>query len=73
MKDCASISCPMDPNSKLSIHDDSPEYDSIAYRQLIGSLLYLVNTRPDLAYAMSVLSSFSTQPRHSHWQAARGR
>lgn len=71
MQNCASISCPMDPNSKLSIHDDSPEYDSKSYRQLIGSLLYLVNTRPDLAYATSVLSQFSNAPRQSHWQAAQ--
>ena len=31
----------------------------------------MVNSRPDLAYAMSILSQFSTKPRCSHWQAAQ--
>ncbi|MCO5548051.1 hypothetical protein L7F22_001507 [Adiantum nelumboides] len=71
MQNSAFILCPMDPNSKLSIHDDSREFDSTTYRQLIGSLLYLVNTRPNLAYAMSILSQLSNQPLCSHWQAAQ--
>ena len=62
MQNCASLSCPLDPNAKLSIDDESLEYDSTAYRQLIGSLLYMLNSRPDLAYAMSILSQFSTKP-----------
>ena len=31
----------------------------------------MVNSRPDLAYAMSISSQFSTKPRHSHWLAAQ--
>ena len=62
MQNCASISCPMDPNSKISFQDDSLEYDSTAYHQLIGSLLYMVNSRSNLAYAMSILSQYSSQP-----------
>ena len=54
LQNCASLTCPLDPNAKLSIDDESPLYDSTAYRQLIGSLLYMVNSRPDLAYAMSI-------------------
>ena len=34
MQHCASLSCPLDPNAKLSIDDESPEYDSTAYHQL---------------------------------------
>ena len=70
MQNCSSLTCPMYPNSKLSLDDDSPEVDSTLYRQLIGSLLYLANTRPDLSFSMSILSQFSTHPRRSHWQAA---
>lgn len=55
----------------LSIHDGSPKYDSTAYQQLIGSHLYLVNTRPNLAYVMSFVSQFSNQDQHSHWQATQ--
>jgi hypothetical protein len=42
---------------------DSDEIDPTPYRQLIGSLMYLVNTRPDIFYAVSALSQFMSQLR----------
>jgi hypothetical protein len=45
--------------------DDSDEIDP----QLIGSLMYLVNTRLDICYAVNVLSQFMSQPRQTHWIA----
>jgi hypothetical protein len=50
---------------------DSREIDPHLYRQLIGSLMYLVNTRPDICYAVNVLSQFMSQPRQTHWKAAK--
>ena len=45
--------------------------DSTSYRKLVGSLLYIANaTRPDISYAMSVLSQYLDQPRQMHWRAA---
>jgi len=41
------------------------------YRQLIGSLLYLVNTRPDICYAVNTLSQHMVEPRQVHWVAAK--
>ena len=41
------------------------------YRQLVGSLIYLTTTRPDLAYSVSVLSQFMSKPLESHWVAAK--
>jgi hypothetical protein len=43
--------------------DDSDEIDP----QLIGSLMYLVNTRPDSCYAVNMLSQSMSQPRQTHW------
>ena len=41
------------------------------YRQLIGSLMYLmVATRPDLAFCLSKLSKFNNSPRRAYWEAA---
>lgn len=37
--------------------------DSSMYRQLIGSLMCLINTRPDICFAMSVLSQFMVELR----------
>jgi hypothetical protein len=42
---------------------DSSKIDPHLYRQLIGSSMYLVNTIPDICYAMSVLNQFMSQPR----------
>jgi hypothetical protein len=41
--------------------------DATAYRSLIGSLRYIVNTRPDLAYAVGVVSRYMEAPGKDHW------
>jgi hypothetical protein len=68
MTDCKPMATPMVMNlKKLSeTSSDSGEIDPHLYRQLIGSLMYLVNTRPDICYAVSVLSQFMSQPRQTH-------
>lgn len=45
--------------------------DPMMYIQLIGSLLYLVHTRPDICYVVSTLSQFMLEPRHMHWVAEK--
>ena len=41
------------------------------YRQMIGSLMYLTNTRPDICFAMNTLSQFLTDLRNVHLTAAK--
>jgi hypothetical protein len=50
----------MDLNNMSNV--DLGEIDPHLYRQLIGSLMYLVNTRPDIYYAVNVLSQFMSEP-----------
>ena len=69
MDDCKPIATPMEVNAKLSMEDTSPPINVMKYRQLVGSLIYLCNTRPDLSYVVGVLSRFSNQPRNNHWKA----
>ena len=45
--------------------------DLILYRQLIGLLMYLVNSRPYLCFAMNTLSQFMVDPRRVHWVVAK--
>jgi hypothetical protein len=49
---------------------DSGEIDPHLYQQLIGSLMYMVNTRPGICYAVNVLSQFMSWSRQTHWIAA---
>lgn len=46
---------------------------NISYAEAIDSLMYvMVCTRPDLTYAISVLSQFMMEPRQEHWNAIKG-
>ncbi|XP_073304639.1 secreted RxLR effector protein 161-like [Primulina huaijiensis] len=59
----------MDVNSKLSQDDGELLEDPSLYRKLVGKLLYLTITRPDLAYPVNKLSQFVSAPRSAHLQA----
>ena len=59
----------MDVNLKLSAEDGKLLEDPKAYRRLIGRLIYLTITRPDLSYAINRLSQFFCLPRQPHYQA----
>ena len=45
--------------------------DPTLYRHRIGLLMYLVNNRPDICFAMNTLSQFMMEPRRVHWIAAK--
>ncbi|XP_019245193.1 PREDICTED: uncharacterized protein LOC109225056 [Nicotiana attenuata] len=44
--------------------------DASAYQRIIGRLLYLTITRPDISYVLLTLSQFIQAPKISHWDAA---
>eukprot|EP00253_Pinus_taeda_P019668 PITA_19668 len=56
---------------KLSITCTSPEVDDTLYHQLIGKLLYLTHTRPDLSFAIGLVARFMQNPCEIHWKAAK--
>ncbi|CAH9097621.1 unnamed protein product [Cuscuta epithymum] len=61
---------PIEQNHNLAISQSDFLADPEAYRRLVGRLLYLSFTRPDLAYAVHILSQFMQAPRQDHWTAA---
>ncbi|RVX16840.1 Retrovirus-related Pol polyprotein from transposon RE1 [Vitis vinifera] len=67
---CKPVSTPMDPNHKLGEAKEEPMVDKRMYQRLIGRLIYLAHTRPDIAYSVSVISQFMHDPREPHLQAA---
>ena len=68
MVDCKSVSTPMELNfKKLSGSAAGPILvNPTEYRQLIGALMFLVNTRPDICFAVNTLSQHMVDPHHIH-------
>ena len=63
-------SVPFDPTIKLSITEGQQLEDPSIYRRLIGRLIYLTNSRPDISYAVQHLSQYVSNPFMTHYQAA---
>ncbi|XP_057958709.1 uncharacterized mitochondrial protein AtMg00810-like [Malania oleifera] len=61
---------PMEPNLEPNEMDGELISDPSSYRILVGKLIYLTITRPDLAYVVHTLSQFMDKPRTSHLDAA---
>ncbi|XP_062114694.1 uncharacterized mitochondrial protein AtMg00810-like [Humulus lupulus] len=59
---------PMDPRIKLDDEQGTLLEDPSSYQQLIGRLLYLTLSRPDITYAVNNLSQFMSHPRTPHLQ-----
>ena len=74
------VSTPMEMNLKLtsteyddhmdSSHNDTLLEDPASYQRLIGRLLYLTTTRPDISFAVQCLSQFMHAPKISHMNSA---
>lgn len=69
MEGCRPSSFPIEQNIKLAMDDKDPKVDATHYRRLIGRLLYLQATRPDIAYSVNILSQFVSDPRKNHMDA----
>eukprot|EP00253_Pinus_taeda_P009826 PITA_09826 len=65
------MSTPMITNWKKIDASDDKDVDPTLYRQLIGSLMYLANTKPDICFAVNTLSQFMIAPKRVHWAAVR--
>ena len=68
---CKPVSVPMEPNSKLSDTSGDLLPDPSVYRKIVGKLLYLTHTRPNITYAVHKLSQFMSAPHVDHLKAAQ--
>ncbi|XP_022897806.1 uncharacterized protein LOC111411514 [Olea europaea var. sylvestris] len=64
--DCKIADNLLEPNIKLRPTDGEILPDATRYRQFVGSLIYLAVTRPDIAYAVHLISQFMSAPRSIH-------
>ena len=73
MLDCKSMATLMDANFK-KLRESTSNSDMIhptMYRQLIGSLMYLTNTRMDICFVVNDLSQFMSDLKKIHWVSAK--
>lgn len=66
---CKSATTPL-PTGLSLFASDGPLFDPEKYRRLVGQLLYLNLTRPDLSYVVQQLSQFMSAPTSIHWDVA---
>ncbi|XP_066361067.1 uncharacterized protein [Miscanthus floridulus] len=71
MDDAKPISTPMPTSAALDADEDGEPVDQKEYRSMIGSLLYLTATRPDIHFAVCMCARFQASPRTSHRQAVK--
>ena len=71
MLDCKSMATPMDTKLNSLSNDSSELLDMTQYRQIIGSLMYLTNTRPYIFFDVNTLSQYLVKPRWVHMIAAK--
>jgi hypothetical protein len=71
MTGCNPYHVPMEARLKLSKQSAQPLVDATAYQSIVGSLRYLVNTRPDPAFVVGYVSCFLEEPREDHLAAVK--
>jgi hypothetical protein len=73
MANADTVATPMDPLSKLEIATENDLFKHLSlYREAIGALLYAsMATRPNITYAIQVLSQFCARPSNDHWKAVK--
>jgi hypothetical protein len=66
LSNCNPSETPMEPRLKLSKTSAAPAVNPTQYRSIVGSLRYLVNSRPDIAFAVGYVSRFMEAPIAEH-------
>ena len=69
MSACQPANTPIEEGLKLGVETDQVPVDKGRYQRLVGRLMYLSHTRPDLAYALSIVSQFMHNPEEQHMNA----
>ncbi|GJW58085.1 putative reverse transcriptase domain-containing protein [Tanacetum coccineum] len=67
MKNCDSIGTTMNTKPKMDADMIGIPIDQMKYRSMIGSLMYLTSSRPDLVQIMCYLARYQARPTEKHW------
>ncbi len=66
MTSCKPILIPLEQNMKLSANEGDLMEDTIMYKCIVGSLIYMTITRLDLSYVVGVMNQFMQTPQKPH-------
>ncbi|RVW64787.1 Retrovirus-related Pol polyprotein from transposon RE1 [Vitis vinifera] len=69
MLGCKPVDTPMDPIGKIDKDNDSHPTDKDSYQRLVGKLIYLTHSRPDIGFAVSMVSRYMNNPIERHMKA----
>ncbi|KAL5828852.1 hypothetical protein ACOSQ3_018320 [Xanthoceras sorbifolium] len=69
--DCKPINTPVECEIKLSKHDEGESIYPTFFKSLVGSLRYLTCRRPDILYAVGLVSRYMENPTTTHFKAAK--
>jgi hypothetical protein len=71
MDDCKPTPSPFQSGVKLTSTCTYPQVDATLYHQLVGSLLYLTHTHPDIYFVVGLVARYMQTPHEIHWKAAK--
>ena len=71
MESANAVKNPIVPGTRLSKNEGGVRVDETLFKQVVGSLMYLTVTRPDLMYGVSLISRFMSSPTMSHCLAVK--
>jgi len=71
MNECNSVTNPIVPGTKLCKDHGGTKIDNTLYKQIVGSLMYLTHTRPDIMFVVCLLSRYMECPTELHLMAAK--
>ena len=65
------IDTPISPSTRLVMDDGNLSVEEKSYRSMIGSLLYLTASRPDIVFSFGLCARFQYKPKDSHLKAVK--
>nr|GEY53489.1 hypothetical protein [Tanacetum cinerariifolium] len=71
MEDCNACKYPMEPKLELTKYEAGDPVDPTEFRSIVGALRYLTHTRPDISYAVGLVSRFMEKPTSQHLKAVK--
>ncbi|GKA15140.1 retrovirus-related pol polyprotein from transposon TNT 1-94 [Tanacetum coccineum] len=71
LEDSKPMKTPMSSDTKLTKDEECESVDSTKYRGMIGSLLYLTASRPDIMFSVCLCARFQEAPKTSHLEAVK--